>query len=235
MIKFEIHHDILSLDDLNLESSFSALTSQDKEKLDALNILQVKESAYFQRDMASILRNFLGFCMKEHNVYFVLIEQYPQMKNRIRSKKGLFYKHKGHFEKSALFETETEVSPDETLFAGIIQLTEKNIDCVLSLLDGLPLAFGLISPRKKRTFKTSRKDFLETIIAKGLKPGKIYWKNWLKIAAILAMPGRKFFTLQDLNDAEHFRVFYHKDDGEWGHRLENFISHELQTGPILQN
>jgi len=115
MINFEIHSNILDLDDLNLESSLSALSKRDMEKIGALNVLQVKERAYFQRDMTSILRNFLSFCMDEHNVYLVLLEPYPQMKNRIRSKKGLFYKYKGQLEKTALFETEAEVVPDENL------------------------------------------------------------------------------------------------------------------------
>lgn len=47
--------------------------------------------------------------------------------------------------------------------------------------------------------------------------------------------GRKFFSLQDLNDTEFFRIFYHKADEEWGHRLERFISQELHAGSILQN
>ena len=60
MINFEIHDNILALDDLNLESSLSALSAQDMEKISALNVLQVRERAYFQRDMASILKNFLS-------------------------------------------------------------------------------------------------------------------------------------------------------------------------------
>jgi hypothetical protein len=157
------------------------------------------------------------------------------MKTSIRSKKGLFYKHKGAFEKRAVFETEIEVSPRETLFAGLARVTEKNIDRFVNRFDDFPFAFGFIAPRSKKTFKTSRKDFLETIVSEGLKPGGIYWKNWLKIAAILAKPGRKFFSLQDLNDTEYFRVFYHEADAEWGHCLEHFISQELQTSPISQN
>ena len=130
---------------------------------------------------------------------------------------------------------ETEVSPKETLFAGIIRLTEKNVDFVLDCFDDFPIAFGLISPRRKSAFKTNRKDFLETLIAKGLKHGEFFWKNWLKIAVMLIRPGRKFFTLQHLNDTEHFSVFYHKEDAQWEHQLKTFISRELQTKPILQN
>jgi len=235
MIDYEIHQNILTLDDLNLESSKSALSAKNLEKIAALNVLQVKERAYFQRDMASILRNFLGFCLSEHNVYLILLEPYPQMKNRIRSKKGLFYNYKDQFKKTALFETENEVSPEETLFGGIIRLNQKNIDHTLSMLKDLPFAFGLIAPKRTRTFKPNRKDFLETIITKGLKPGEIYWKNWLKIAALLAKPGRKFFTLQDLNDTEQLRVFYHRDDAEWEDQLKTFMTHALQPAPILQN
>ena len=235
MIDYEIHQNILALDDLNLESRKAALSAKDLEKIAALNVLQVRERAYFQRDMASILRNFLGFCLSEHNVYLVLLEPYPQMKNRIRSKKGLFYNYKDQFDKTALFETETEVSPEETLFGGIIRLNQKNIDHTLSMLKDLPFAFGLIAPKGTRTFKPNRKDFLETIITEGLKPGEIYWKNWLKIAALLAKPGRKFFTLQDLNDTEQLRVFYHRDDAEWEDQLKTFMTHALQPAPILQN
>jgi hypothetical protein len=235
MINYEIHRNILDLDDLNLESSLSALSALDQERIDAVNVLQVKEKAYFHRDMASIYRNFLGFCMESHNVYFVLMEHAPEPRNRIRTKKGLFYKHKGELDKQVLFETETEVAPDETLFAGIIRLTDQNIDFVLSLIRDFPLAFGFISPKGKRTYKPSRKDFLETLVHEGLTPGNIYWKNWLKISSLLVKPGRKFFYLWDLNDTEHFRVFYHKDDAQWGNQLESFISQEVRTDSILQN
>lgn len=235
MINYEIHRNILGLDDLNLISNISALSARDKERIDAVNVLQVKEKAYFQRDMASIFRDFLGFCMKGHNVYFVLMEHAPEPRNRIRARKGLFYKHKGELDKQVLFETETEVTPDETLFSGIIRLTEQNIDYVLSCTHDFPLAFGFISLKRKRAYRPNRKDFLEAIVHEGLIPGNIYWKNWLKISSILVRPGRKFFYLRDLNDTEHFRVFYHKDDAQWGNQLESFISQELQTSPILQN
>ena len=235
MINYQIHNNILDLDDLNLESSLSSLTLQDRRIIDLVNVLEVKEKAYFQRDMLSIFKDFLGFCMKEHNVYLVLLEPYPQPQNRIRSKKGLFYNHKSSFGKNTALETETEVVSDETLFAGIIRMTEKNIDYLINRFDDFPFAFGLIAPRGAKTFKNNREDFLKTIVLEGLQPGKIYWKNWLKIAALLVKPGRKFFTLQYLNDTEHFRVFYHKADAQWGHLLERFISEELQTSPILQN
>lgn len=235
MINYKIHKNILDLDDLNLESSLSSLTIQDRERIDLVNVLQVQEKAYFQRDMISVFRNFLSFCMKEHNVYLVLLEPYPQAKNRIRSKKGLLYNHKSAFGKNTALETETEVVSDETLFAGIIRITETNIDYLINHFDDFPFAFGLIAPRGTKTFKNNRKDFLEAIVLEGLQPGKIYWKNWLKIAALLVKPGRKFFTLQDLNDTEQFRVFYHQADTQWGNRLESFISQELQTSPLLQN
>jgi hypothetical protein len=235
MINYKIHKNILDLDDLNLESSLSSLTPQDRERIDLVNILQVQEKAYFQRDMLSIFKDFLSFCMEEHNVYLILLEPYPQTKNRIRSKKGLFYNHKSSFGKNTALETETEVVPDETLFAGIIRVTEKNIDYLINRFDDFPFAFGLIAPRGTKTFKNKREDFLKAIVQKGLQPGKIYWKNWLKIAALLVKPGRKFFTLQDLSDTEHFRVFYHKADMQWGNRLESFISQELQNSPLLQN
>lgn len=121
------------------------------------------------------------------------------------------------------------------LSAGIIRLTDQNIDFVLSLIRDFPLAFGFISPKGKRTYKPNRKDFLETLVHEGLTPGNIYWKNWLKISAILVKPGRKFFYLRDLNDTEHLRVFYHQADVEWGSRLEGFISRTLQPDPIWRN
>jgi hypothetical protein len=235
MIDFNIHKDILRIEDLRLESNLSSLTSRDMGTIEAVRMLQVREKAYFQRDMLSIFRNFLSFCLQEHNVYLVLLEPYPQTQTSIRSKKGLLYKHRGAFEERAVFETEIEVSPRETLFAALARITEKDIDRFFNRFDDLPFALGLITPRNKKTFRTSRKDFLETIVSEGLKPGAIYWKNWLKLAAILTQPGRKFFSLQELNDTEYFRVFYHEADAAWGNSLERFISQELQTSPILQN
>ena len=87
MINYKIHTNILDLDDLGLESSLSSLTLQEKERIALVNVLQVQEKAHFQRDMISVFKSFLDFCMKEHNVYLVLLEPYPQAKNRIRSKK----------------------------------------------------------------------------------------------------------------------------------------------------
>lgn len=234
MINYEIHNNLLNIEDLNLASNLSSLTPQDKGKLDSVQVLQVKEKAYFQRDMISVFRNFLGFCLKDHNVYLILLEAYPQTKNRIRSKKGLLHKHKEEVEKHTVFETETEVSADETLLAGIIRVTGKSIDYIIDHFDDFPFAFGLITPRRSKAFKTNREDFLESIVVNGLKPGKIYWKNWLKIAALLVKPGNKFFSLHDLNDTEHFRIFYHKSDSPWGQRLEGFMLQELSINPTLQ-
>lgn len=234
MINFEIHHNILNLDDLNLESNIISLSLKDKEKIDLLSVLQVKEKAYFQRDMGALFRDFLDFSMTEHKVYLILIEEYPQAKNKIRTKKGLFYKYRMHLEKSALFELEVEVSPNETLFAGIIRLTPKNINFIINHLNDIPFSFGLISPQGERTFKTSKKELLEKIVLEGLKHDKIFWKNWLKIATILAKAGRKFFYLQDLSDTEYFRVFYEKSDEEWERQLDRFFSQKLQVDHALR-
>lgn len=129
---------------------------------------------------------------------------------------------------------------DFNIHKDILRIEDLQLESNLSSLTSRDMgtieeARSLIAPRSKKTFKTSRKDFLETIVSEGVKPGGIYWKNWLKIAAILTQPGRKFFSLQDLNDTEYFRVLYHEADAEWGGCLERFISQELQTSPILQN
>jgi hypothetical protein len=52
---------------------------------------------------------------------------------------------------------------------------------------------------------------------------------------MLVKPGEKLFSLQDLNDTEHFRVFYHKDDVMWEDQLKTFVSPELQIDPMPQN
>jgi hypothetical protein len=72
MIDFNIHNNLLRIEGLGLESNLSSLTSRDRGKIGAIRVLQVKEKAYFQRDILSIFRNFLSFCLKEHNVYLVL-------------------------------------------------------------------------------------------------------------------------------------------------------------------
>lgn len=235
MINFNIHTDIFRLDDLNLESNIFALSQRDKEKIKSVNLFQVKEQAYFQRDIVQFFRNFLVFCMEEHNIYFVFIEDYPQPKSRIRSKKGLFYTHKEKLEKNTVFETEMEVAPGETLMAGIIRLTSKNMDYVFGKLEKLPFAFGYLVPKGNKPFRISRKNFLETMVSQGLKHGKVFWKNWPKIAAYLVNPDKKLFYLQDLNDAEYFRVFYRKENKNWEYQLKRFVSNELQNSPMLQN
>jgi len=235
MINYKIYNSLLEIEDLNLESSLSSLTLQDQKVLESLKALQVKEKAHFQRDMLSLFRNFLVFSTKAHKVYLVFLEPYPQKNNRIRSKKGLFYPHSIVFKQPATYETEIEVSPGETLLAGITQVTVSDIDSVVDCLDELPFAFGLAVPQQKRAFANSRKDTLETIVHQGLKPGKIYWKNWLKIVALLLKPERKIFTLQTLNDSEYFRVFHHRADGKWEKQLEHFFAQQLQNRPALQS
>lgn len=235
MINYKIYNSLLEIEDLNLESSLSSLTLQDQKVLESLKVLQVKEEAHFQRDMLSLFRDFLVFSTEAHKVYWVLLEPYPQARNRIRSKKGLFYPHKTVFERPATYETEIEISPGETLLAGIIQVTVSNINNLIDHFDKLPFAFGLAVPQQKRTFANCRKDWLETLAKQGLKPGKIYWKNWLKIAALLVKPQRKIFTLQTLNDREYLRFFYHKADSLWEQELERFVTEQFQNSPIFQN
>jgi len=92
----------------------------------------------------------LGKLAWQAGVYLIFLEPYPQTKSRIRSKKGLFYPHKTLFERLATYETEIEISPGETLLAGIIQVTVSNINDLIDHFDKLPFAFGLAVPQQKK-------------------------------------------------------------------------------------
>lgn len=235
MIIHKTYNHLLELDDLNLESNLSFLTLQDQAIMDSVKALEVEEKAYFQRDMLSLFRSFLAFSAQAHKVYLIFIEPYPQTKSRIRSKKGLFCAHREIFERPTTYEVEIEVSPDKTFLAGITQVTASNINDVVNYMDELPFAFGLAVSQQKKTFTNSRKKMLQTIVNHGLKPGKIYWKNWPKIAALLVKPERKIFTLQTLNDSEYFRIFYHSADEQWEQELKHFFTQQLQNSPVFEN
>ncbi len=235
MIDFSRYDNLLDIDDLNLESNLTSLSNLDINKLKAVNAIQVKEHTLLEGNMDYAFRKFLSFSREEHNVYFVFVEDYPQAKSRIRSRKGLLYEHRLQLEKGIFLVNEVELTPNESLFAGIVRVTDKNFDYLIHHLNDLPFAFGLLSPYRHRTFTTNRKDFLNTVVLEGLKPGKIYWKNWLKIAALLVAPGKKFFSLQNLNDTEYLRIFYHQADVDWESSLRDFIVQKLQPGPLLMN
>lgn len=237
MIDFSRYDSLLDLDDLNLGSNLTSLSKLDKNKLEAVKAIQVKEQALLEGNMDYAFRKFLSFSREEHNIYFVFLEDYPQAKSRIRSKKGLLYKHKHSIplEKGIFLANEIELTPNASLFAGVIRVTDKNFDYLIDHLYDLPFAFGLLSPYGHRTFKTNRKDFLNTVVLEGLKPGKIYWKNWLKIATLLVEPGKKIFSLQNFNDTEYLRIFYHEADVDWESDLRDFIVRKLQPGPLLLN
>lgn len=235
MIDFSRYDSLLDLDDLNLASNLTSSSNLDINKLKAVNAIQVKEHALLEGNMDYAFRKFLSFSREEHNVYFIFLEDYPQAKSRIRSKKALLYQHRLHLEKGISLVSEVELTPNESLFAGIVRMTDKNFDYLVDHLDDLPFAFGLLSLYRQRTLKTNREDLLNTVVSKGLNPGKIYWKNWLKIAALLVAPGKKIFSLQNLNDAEYLRIFYHEADVDWEAGLRDFIMQKLQPGPLLLN
>ena len=229
MIQYLRHNDILTLDDLHLPSYRTALTPQEMSHINDVRILEVREHAHFQRDIPSILRSFLDMAADTHHIHLVFLEPYPQPTSYIRSKKGLFGPHRNRIAQHARFELEVAVSSEETLWGGIIRLTAKNAGEVLSMLDELPFAFGLLTSRDKRSFTSSRADFLHTIITQILQPGAIYRPNPLKLAAFLTRPKRAWFTLRDLNDTEYFRIFFHHTDQTWAEIAEQ----EVRGAPVV--
>jgi hypothetical protein len=215
MISLEVIDNVFELEDLNLESNLKRLNSRDKRNLTPIKAIKAEEKAYVHRELPDVLKNFLLKQLDENKVYWVMMEPYPQTKNPVRSKKGLFYLHKNHLGKKTFFDYEHEINSQESMFAGIVRLTPENMNYCLKELWNSQFAFGLITSKNSQPFGKGREAFLRSAITKGLIPGKIYWKNWLKLSSMLVSPKRRLFYLKEANNIETLVGFFHANDEKW--------------------
>jgi hypothetical protein len=134
--------------------------------------ISVKCGHSLEFDIPGFLEIIFRLCLQSSLSSLTLHDQ-----EKIEAVHVLHYQLKGQFDENTIFETDTKISNDQSLFAGIIRITAENLDYVVDRFDDLPIAFGLLSPQGKSPYKINRTDFLEEIVSKGLKPEKIYWKN----------------------------------------------------------
>jgi hypothetical protein len=97
-------------------------------------------------------KNFNKILLDENEVFFVLIELYPKKKNRVRSKRLMFYEERKEIGENNVSEAEIEFIDDETVLTGTARLTAENIDYCLHNLFNEYFSFGFVNKKGNLNF-----------------------------------------------------------------------------------
>lgn len=220
MIRIQIIEDLFKFEDLNIEAFRAQLDGPDMKRLQPIHTLVVEEKAFVREELPRALKEILLMHLGNGDAYWVLIENYPQAKSAIRSKKGLFYEHKSALGPDVIFQLEYDTAPGESLLAGMIRLTNENLDyCIATLWDSR-FAFGLIVSGSSADFAKEYETLLRSAIGKGVIQGNIYWRNPLKLASLFVGENRRLFYAREAANAESLRFFFHAADERWPKQVE---------------
>lgn len=227
MIHIQIIEDLFRLEDLNIEANLGQLDKTDLQRLRSIHALVVEEKAFVREELPAVLKEILLSRIDAGNAYWILIENYPQPKSAVRSKKGLFQEHKNALGADAILQLEYDTSPGESLLAGMIRVSRENLNYCIEKLWDSRFAFGLIVSGSETPAESERDSLLKSAISKGLIPGKIYWRNPLKLASLLVGENRQLFYAREAANTESLRFFFHSADKQWAQQVEKWLDERL--------
>jgi predicted nucleotidyltransferase len=191
MIEIHKTNNLLEKGFFNFEYSKEFLTETDSESLRKVKGL----GFYFKDDdiestgFNHFFKNFNKILIDENNIYFVLTEIYPKKRNRVRSKRLMFYEERKEIGEENVLETEVEFKDDETIIAGAAKLAGENFDyCPKNLLNEY-FSFGYIINKEKDKFKENFNRLSEKIVKEFSNSPKRFQINYLKLANFLLDEG----------------------------------------------
>ncbi|MFZ2897248.1 MAG: hypothetical protein WA004_01420 [Saprospiraceae bacterium] len=107
----------------------------------------VLENVSGQR-IEDLLRDILRPLMATHDIWFVFVESIPQRKSSIRSHKKYFFDIRKDIAPADRYEVEVDTGNDQSLMAGLIHLTESNLDYCIENMTGANFRFAYLVKRE---------------------------------------------------------------------------------------
>lgn len=155
-------------------------------------------------ELKSYLEKTIFNLLDSNKIYFILIDKFPQPKNRIRSKYKLISQHKKNINKQNYYEIEYDLENNKSILTSIVRLTKNNLPYIINNFLNSKLSFGYIVPKRKSGFRT-REKFLNEIISKCSNVNKMLNINLIKVS--LKISGQKKFIFRTILDGKNNHSF----------------------------
>jgi hypothetical protein len=224
MIEIHKSDNLLAKGFFNFEYSKERLLAADRA-----DIARVKAIGfYFQDDdveateFKHFFKKFNRALLQEHEVYLVLAEAYPKKKNRVRSKRLMFYQEREGLGEANLLEAEIEFIGGQTLLIGAARLTEDNLDYALSRLINDFFIFGYAVGKGSPGLGHAA---LAQIIQSCSNSAQKYEPNYLKLSNLLLPVGQLLFRIALDGKSKQSLEAYGLDNAM--ERLERLVEGEL--------
>ena len=162
------------------------------KEVDFVNLNKIKGIGFYFKDddiesteFNHFFKSFNKILLADNEIYFVLTEIYPKKKNRVRSKRLMFYEESKEIGEENILEAEIEFVDSKTLLIGGAKLTEKNLDfCTKNLFNDY-FSFGYVVNKKKDRFRENFRENFEKIIKEFSNSDKRFQVNYLKLSNYL--------------------------------------------------
>lgn len=146
MIRIEKYNKVLDSRWMKLFPA-ADLTEDQRGRLDQFVQMDfVLENVSGQR-IEDLLRDILSPLMATHDIRFVFMESIPQRKSSIRSHKKYFFDIRKDIAPADRYEVEVDTGNDQSLMAGLIHLTESNLDYCIENMTGANFRFAYLVKR----------------------------------------------------------------------------------------
>jgi len=201
-------------------------------KTDFTNISKIKGLGfYFKEDdiesteFKHFFKSLNKLLLNEDAVYLVLIEIYPKKRNRVRSKRLMFYEERKELGEENILESEIEFIGNETIIIGAVKITEDNFDyCMDNLVDEY-FSFGYIVCKKKDRFQNDVNQIFEKIIKDFSNSDKAFQINYLKLSNYILKEGSLIYRITlDGKSNQSLEIYGSDSDIE---KLENRVENQL--------
>ena len=154
-----------------------------------------KEDDIESTEFRHFFKSFNRMLLEENDVYWVLAEIYPKKRNRVRSKRLMFYEERKELGEESVLEKEVEFNGGETIIIGAAELTEENLDYCMNKLFNDYFSFGYVINKSKNRFRETAGQKFETIVKEFSNSDKQFQANYLKLAGFLLEEGALIYRV----------------------------------------
>lgn len=227
MIEIHKTDNILSKGFFNFEHSKEFLS-----ETDFTNISKVKGIGfYFKEDdiesteFKHFFKSFNKILLNENEIYLVLIEIYPKKRNRVRSKRLMFYEERKELGEENILEAEIEFKGDETIIIGAVKITEGNFDYCMDNLVNEYFSFGYVVNKNKDRFKNDVGQIFDKIVKGFSNSDKAFQINYLKLSNYILKGGSLIYRVMlDGKSNQSLEIYGFDSDIE---KLEERVENQL--------
>lgn len=156
-----------------------------------------------------LLKDVLTQLLEAHKVYFVFSESKAQPKSRMRTFKKMFYEERKRnvIKARDLVNIESSIDESNSLLSSVLSVHPENLDAVIPELLTKNFRFAFVVKKGKRSFSSSRQDFLDHLINRVVKNRRFDRSEVRKLATRLTGKNKHAFQISAKgNGAEQLDV-----------------------------